>query len=361
MKKSVKPKEGAIKKSPTSKSRASKASGNIIMATEQVYQIALKSIISSIVPHCPKEILVEISKFINVIYPKLKDPSLNSVMENDTVKRRELAWKNVTSKVQDVLFPLMQATNSEQKLLLQVPDNKESVQSVSNPNEDIVMADSTKIKEINTTSFSHVLPENLALAPSTRLEHSIKAYALAQKKNSQIYWPKPLEINFLQIKDADDVATISCKVGGVNIPYAMIDSGSDSSIVSENVAKHLGLKIDKKKIHRLNGVASKSHSLGTIDSVPVTIEDGENRDTIPDEFSVVPTEYDDSGKELSLFILGTQWQYRAGWEPLVKGEFKASRNGKTITIPLSVHKSQRNVFTVGKEPEEWFPIEPKKN
>ena len=178
---------------------------------------------------------------------------------------------------------------------------------------------------------------------------------------ARIYWPKPLEINFLQIKDADDVATISCKVEGITIPYAIIDSGSDSSIISENVAKHLGLKIDKKKIHRLNGIASKSHSLGTIDSIPVTIEDGENRNTIPDEFSVIPTEYDDNGNELSLFILGTQWQYRAGWEPLVNREFKASRNGKTITIPLSVHKSQRNVFTVAKEAEEWFPIEPKKN
>src|ERR1044071_2999344 len=338
------------KKSPTSKShaesaKAKRASGNIAMATEQVYQIVLKSIIASIVPHCPKEILVEISKFINMIYPKLKDPSLNRVMENDTVKRRELAWRNVTIKVQDVLFSLMQATNAEQKLLLQVPD----VQSASDPNEDIVMGDSTKIKEINTTSSSHVLPENI------RLEHAIKAYASAdprgitQKKNSQIYWPKPLEINFLQIKDADDVATISCRVGDVTIPYAMIDSGSDSSIVSENVANHLGLKIDRKKVHRLNGVASKSHSLGTVNVVPVTISNGQDNDTIPDEFSVVPTEYDDNGKELSLFILGTQWQYRAGWQPLMKGEFKTMRNGKTITIPLSVHKAQRNVFTVEKE------------
>jgi len=182
------------KKSPTSKSHAEsaktkRASSNITMATEQVYQITLKSIIASIVPHCPKEILVEISKFINMIYPKLKDPSLNSVMENDTVKRKELAWKNVTSKVQDVLFSLMQATNAEQKLLIQVPDNKESIQSASNPNEDIVMADSTKIKEINATSSSHVLPENLTLAPgsknlsgSAQLEHAIKAYASAQKK-----------------------------------------------------------------------------------------------------------------------------------------------------------------------------------
>ena len=335
--------------SPTSKSHAEskKTSGNIYMATERVYQIALKSIISSIIPHCPKEILVEISKFINMIYPKLKDPCLNSVMENDTVKRRELAWKNITSKVQDVFFPLMQAVNAEQKSLIQVPESE-----VSN---DVIMADSAKIKEVNTSSSSHILPENL------RLEHVIKAYALAQKKNSQIYWPKPLEINFLQIKDADDVATISCRVGDITIPYAMIDSGSDSSIVSENVTKHLGLKIDRKKVHRLNGVASKSHSLGTINDVPVTISNGQDNDTIPDEFSVVSTEYDDNGKELSLFILGTQWQYRAGWEPLVKGEFKVTRNGKTITIPLSVHKVQRNVFTVEKKSKEWFSIEQKKN
>jgi hypothetical protein len=211
MKKSAKLKEGASKKPLTSKSR--KASGSIVMATEQVYQVALKSIISSIVPHCPKEILVEILKFINIIYPKLKDPCLNSVIENDTVKRRELVWKNVTSKVQDVLFPLMQATNTEQKLLLQVPESE-----VSN---DVIMADSAKIKEINTTSSGHIL------------NHAIKSYAQCrsaecqadQKKNSQIYWPKPLEINFLQIKDADDVATISCRVGDVTIPYAMIDSG----------------------------------------------------------------------------------------------------------------------------------------
>ena len=47
--------------------------------------------ILSIVSHCPKEILVEILKFLNMIYPKLKDHCLNTVMPNDTVKRRELA------------------------------------------------------------------------------------------------------------------------------------------------------------------------------------------------------------------------------------------------------------------------------
>lgn len=293
---------GIYLKKNRKKSHTSKSHNN---ATEYVFKAALKSIIASLAPYCPKEILIEILKFINVIYPKLKDPCLNSVMKTDTVKRKELVWKNVSIDIKNILFPLIQATNTAGESLLQIPS--------CNP-----------------------------------LDSAIKAYTQCQlsEKNSQIYWPKPLEINFLQIKDADDVATIICKVGDVTIPYAMIDSGSDSSIISENVAKHLGLKIDRKKVHRLNGVASKSQSLGTINNVPVTISDGENSDTVTDDFSVVPTEHDHNGKELSLFILGTPWQYRAGWEPVVKGEFRITRNGKSITIPLSVHKSRRNVFTV---------------
>ena len=244
-----------------------------------------------------------------MIYPKLQDLCLNNVMKNDTVKRRKVIWKNVTKRISDVLHPLIQATNNIQKPLLQVP-----------------------LDQSNEPIGSH------------RLNHAIKAYAqchsgLTDRRKStapkrDIYWPKPLEINFLQIKDADDVATISCKVGDIIIPYAMIDSGSDSSIVSENVAKHLGLNIDRKKVHRLNGVASKAQSLGSVDDVSITIGDDDNTITAIDDFSVVPTEYDDNGKELSLFILGTQWQYRAGWEPLVNGEFKVTRNGKSITIPF---------------------------
>ena len=111
----------------------------------------------------------------------------------------------------------MQVTNAKQKLLLQVPDNKESVQNASNPNEDIVIADSTKVKEINTSSSSHVLPENMRSASTARLEHAIKDYASAQKKNSKIYWPKPLEINFLQIKDADDVIIVYFSEGNFRI------------------------------------------------------------------------------------------------------------------------------------------------
>src|SRR3954454_1718231 len=129
------------------------------------------------------------------------------------------------------------------------------------------------------------------------LNYAIKAYL----QRDSIHWLTPREINFLQIKDADDVTTISCKVGNTTIPYAMINSGSDSSIISENVTRHLGLKIDRKKIHWLNGVASKAQSLGSVDNIPITIGEGRNSLTATDDFSIVPTEYDNNGKELFLF------------------------------------------------------------
>ena len=85
--------------------------------------------------------------------------------------------------------------------------------------------------------------------------HRLIPLGLLKKKNSQIYWPKPLEINFLQIKNADDVVTIYCKIGGLEIPCAMIDTGSDSSIFSDNIAEVveelLGIKINRKKSMRL--------------------------------------------------------------------------------------------------------------
>ncbi|GBC10999.2 hypothetical protein GLOIN_2v1772633 [Rhizophagus irregularis DAOM 181602=DAOM 197198] len=85
----------------------------------------------------------------------------------------------------------------------------------------------------------------------------------------------------------------------------MIDTGSDSSVISENVAKHLGLKIDRKNIHALNGVAGSTKTLGTINEIPITIGEGTNTVTISDEFSVIPTEKDRNGKDKSLLILGT--------------------------------------------------------
>ena len=135
------------------------------MAIEQMYQIALKSTISSAIPHCPKEILIEISKFINAIYPKLKDHCLNTVMPNDIVKRRELAWENVTSKFKEILFPLMQTVNTKQKSFIQIP-SEEVAKPPDVPMKDVVPMDS--------------------VTPSNTLNHAIKAFAQCHSAEKKI-------------------------------------------------------------------------------------------------------------------------------------------------------------------------------
>ena len=114
------PKEEATKKSPTSKS-CKKAEPSASITVDYVFLIALKSILSSVVQHIPKEILKEGSQYINTIYPKLKDQILNTAMKDDTVMKREKVWGYITNKIIDVLHPLIQATNIEQKPLIQVP------------------------------------------------------------------------------------------------------------------------------------------------------------------------------------------------------------------------------------------------
>jgi len=49
-------------------------------------------------------------------------------------------------------------------------------------------------------------------------------------------------------------------------------------------------------------------------------------------------------------VLGTPWIYKIGWEPLIDGEFKVINDGKVLSIPLSIHKSNRtaNGFNIEK-------------
>ncbi|GET56613.1 hypothetical protein GLOIN_2v1885507 [Rhizophagus irregularis DAOM 181602=DAOM 197198] len=284
----------------------------LVNKTDEVFHAALKSIIASLAAQCPKEILLQINAYTNQAYENLKDPLLNHFVSDYPVSERKKLWDVLSANMQDILSPLAHAVNTATPLLPTPPAD---------------------------------VPSEVEQKEDKTLNHAIRAY---QQKN--LYWPRPLEINFFQLDDPNDVATISCKIKNVCIPYAMIDTGSDSSVISENVAKHLGLKIDRKNIHALNGVAGSTKTLGTINEIPITIGEGTNTVTISDEFSVIPTEKDRNGKDKSLLILGIQWQYHAGWEPVVKGEFKANVNGQVVSIPLSVHKAQRNVFAVDSQP-----------
>ena len=158
------------------------------------------------------------------------------------------------------------------------------------------------------------------------------------------YWPNPLEVDYIRQNVANDVATISCKIGPMEVPYAMIDSGSDSCVISDNIVRRLGIEIDKRKIYKLKGYATYAETIGTVSNIPITLRNNNDSITESDEFSVVKAEKDKYGKAKSLLVLGTPWQHKVGWEPIVKGEFKVIRNGKTFVFPLSVHRATRKEF-----------------
>src|SRR5271170_5900120 len=307
------------KKSPTFKSKKV-ARGRIYKKLDKVFIVSLKSIIASLVTQIPKEFLIAGNQHIYKTYTDLKDPLPKHIVGDYSVKDKEKLWEAFTLMYMDVLHPLIRAINK--------PDP--AFQSSSE--------DGGKILNYAIKAYQKALPIRSGQdAPQIK------------NQGGNILWPKPLEINFLRLDDANDVATISCKIGSMNVPYAIIDTGSDSSIFSENIAKlvveQLELKLNRKKVHNLNGVAGKSQSIGTFDEeVPISISsssDEKNTATISDEFFVIPTEKDQNGKDISLVILGTKWQYSAGWKPIVSGEFKASVNGKTISIPYLCTRPSR--------------------
>ena len=275
----------------------------------QVFLESIKYIISSLIPQCPKEILSEIYSFIKKLFPEMENTFHSYYTKNYSSKERDMVWKNLIKKYQFILEPLIYIISEAST----ANSHKESQESIND---------------------------------NRSLNHAIKLYQEAELIRD---WPNPLEINFLQIKEPNNYATILCKIYDLVIPHALLDTGSDGSHLSENIGdyieKYFGLKMDRKKTYRLSGAVGEKQSIGTFHDIPITIGIGNDTLNISDEFSVLPTEKDHNGKDISLFILGTKWQHRAGWEPIVKGEFKASCNGKTITIPLSVHKPQQNVFS----------------
>ncbi|CAB4411174.1 unnamed protein product [Rhizophagus irregularis] len=93
-------------------------------------------------------------------------------MANDTVKRRELAWENVTKNFQEILIPLLQAVNTEQKPLLEVPSPSQTV-SVQEEQ----TSHQVKRKANNNNMEIETLPNNNHSGGGHTLNHAIKAYA----------------------------------------------------------------------------------------------------------------------------------------------------------------------------------------
>jgi len=271
--------------------------------------------ISKLTLQCPKEIILEVSNFLDKLFVEMKDMYNSYYTDKYSLKERNKVWGNIAKKYQNIFEPFIEILN----------------------------------KETNRNYKLAPLPD----VPDTEhrlLNHAIKVYQGAQIRQN---WPNPFEIDFLKL-EPNDVATISCKIGELEIPHAIVDTGSSDTLFTDNIPKYLGEKIDRKNVHKLTGAVGESQSIGTSYNVPITIGTGEDSITVyEDEISAIPTRKDRNGKDISIMILGTKWQHRVGWDPIVKGEFTTTNNGKSITIPLSTRREVRSAFNT----EKWHAPE----
>jgi len=247
----------------------------------------ITSLVESFAKTRQKEELVNNINTINVEYSGLKEALLSHFIPKASAKNREKIWDQLTKKFNEILQPMMELAYSP----------------VASPSEVQKSEITTQTQEKN------------------------------EEKNEQINWTSPMEINLIKLKAPDDIATIKCRIYSLLVPSAIIDTGSNKSVITENLAKRLGLEIDRDNVLKLSGVVCDSKTVGTVHNVSTTI--GENDTcTVSDAFAVIEGE-----KNKPLVVLGVPWLDKVGWDPIVKRKFKVTYKGKTINIPLSAHKS----------------------
>jgi hypothetical protein len=171
------------------------------------------------------------------------------------------------------------------------------------------------------------------------------------KKSSSVHvndglW-MPAGIGVVNHKSASDVVTIKTKVitseseKSLVIPTTIFDTGSDSSLISNNIVKRLDLTVDRSNASDLNGVVTKSNTIRTVYGLCILVYDGKNTKKIEDDFMVIKSDKD-------FLLLGVLWINRANaildfqsWQltiPLTQH--------KKVTIPILLHKRKTNVTSL---------------
>ncbi|CAG8639238.1 11470_t:CDS:1 [Acaulospora morrowiae] len=194
----------------------------------------------------------------------MKDQFDSYYAKKYTVKERNKVWEIVAKKHLTIFQPFIKLLNRQSPNSSNHKDMNQNYDIVPYPN----------------------IPENTEFRS---LNYAIKVYQGAQITRN---WPNPFEVDFLKI-EPNDVATILCRIGDLIIAHAILDTGADDSLFTDNIPEYLGIKIDKKNVHKLTGTVGDSQSIGTSYNVPITIGTEEDFITVIEkEISVIPTKKD---------------------------------------------------------------------
>jgi len=200
------------------------------MIRQKIFLSSLKLLVEALAKECSQDILAKIFDFLNSMFSGMKGFLLTEFADKYTDENKEKVWNETRNIYGDILRPLEEAH-----------------------------------KQINA---------NATKQDAQMLNFAIKQYQMnkgTKETSNELYWPKPMTITYIKQKIANDVATINCKIGPMEIPYAMIDSGSNTSVISENIVERLGLKIDRNTRYEINGYATNAYTIGMVYDIPITI------------------------------------------------------------------------------------------
>lgn len=257
----------------------------------EVFQLLLKALVQSFVNAVPKETIISVYNALNAEFINYKEPILNQLKGSPSIKTREKIWDSIKELFTAILQPMIGIVSSNMAA------------NLIRKNEDSMCTDS--------------------------------------------FWFPDAGIGIVNRKSASDVVTIKTKVvapeseKSLVIPTTIFDTGSDSSLISNNIVKRLNLDVDRSNAPDLSGVATKSDTIGTVYGLGILVYDGENSKKIEDDFMVVKSDKD-------FLLLGVPWIDRAN----VILDFQNRQLTiplslrKKITILISLHKRKTNVTSL---------------
>ncbi|CAH1769694.1 4228_t:CDS:2, partial [Entrophospora sp. SA101] len=173
-------------------------------------------------------------------------------------------------------------------------------------------------------------PENKNLAIPDFVNYREPILEIPESDGEEETLNDPMEIDFVQKKKPISLATIECKIKRLKIPAMVLDSGDELPIISEDIVKRIGWKIDESVKYDLSGVATvPTESIGVARNLPITFPPGFS---IHEDFVTVRTP-----KPTLIFPNPLLKKYKCAvdWG---NDKMKIHYNGEDFIIPVTMHK-----------------------
>jgi hypothetical protein len=278
------------KAKPKQKSEIKKTTNtkNINKYIDSAFRLVLKSVVESFCKTFSAEDVIKTFKVLEFEIFKYKEQILSALTELPSISDREKVWDKVKELFVEILLPMITVMNTN-------------------------------------------IATNLS-------------------KKEEVEEDTPLEIPNIGIvsrKSAKDIATVKSRIVAPNSEKTLVyhktivDTGSDTSLISKSIASRLDMEIDKTNSPELSGIATQTGTIGTVYGVGITIYDNDNSQTIEDDFMVINTDKD-------FVLLGIPWLDRA--RTIVDLNSRILQipisQRKSIIVPISLHRRKTNATSL---------------